>query len=133
MTRLGKPVAGTLARARPCRARGRHELARGTRRAGSGGRGGLFGRGGDPDAKRPEDPALRRANTRRILGLFRPYRKPLSLLLGLIAATAAISTIPAFLLRALLDGVFRHPQHIDTTQPRPAGRRDGRASRSSRA
>ena len=34
----------------------------------------LSGRGGDPDARRPEDPAVRRANTRRILSLFRPYR-----------------------------------------------------------
>ncbi len=57
---------------------------------------------------------MRRANTRRILSLFRPYRKSLALLLGLIAITAAVSTIPAFLLRELLDGVFADPRHIDT-------------------
>jgi ATP-binding cassette, subfamily B, bacterial len=82
---------------------------------GEGGSRGTFSRGSE-QAKRPEDPAVRRANTRRILGLFRPYNRSLGLLLGLIALTAAVSTIPAFLLRALLDGVFKDPRHIDTTR-----------------
>jgi ATP-binding cassette, subfamily B, bacterial len=82
----------------------------------SGGGRGLSGRDVDPDARRPDDPAVRRANTRRILALFRPYRLSLALLLALIAVSAAVSTIPAFLLRALLDGVFADPKHIDTTQ-----------------
>ena len=73
--------------------------ARAARAEGGGGGRGMSGRGGDPDAKRPEDPAVRRANTRRILSLFRPYRTSLALLLALIAITAAVSTIPAFLLR----------------------------------
>ena len=90
--------------------------ARAARAEGGGGGRGMSGRGGDPDAKRPEDPAVRRANTRRILSLFRPYRTSLALLLALIAITAAVSTIPAFLLRELLDGVFAEPSHIDTTR-----------------
>ncbi len=89
--------------------------SREARAAGGGGGGrGTFGRGGDPDAKRPEDPALRRANTRRIVALFRPYRRSLSLLLGLIAVSAAISMIPAFLLRELLDNVFAAGTDVDT-------------------
>jgi ATP-binding cassette subfamily B protein len=84
-------------------------------RAASGGGGGRLGRGGDPDAKRPEDPALRRANTRRILALFVPYRAGLALLLSLIALTAAISIFPPFFLRSLLDAWPRPGSHsIDT-------------------
>jgi ATP-binding cassette, subfamily B, bacterial len=79
-----------------------------------GSRGTFSGRGRERDAKRPEDPALRRANTRRILALFRPYRRSLALLLGLIAVTAAVSMIPAFLLRELLDNVFAEGKKIDT-------------------
>jgi ATP-binding cassette subfamily B protein len=84
-------------------------------RAAGGGGGGRPGRGGDPDAKRPEDPALRRANTRRILALFVPYRAGLALLLSLIAGTAAISIFPPFFLRSLLDAWPRPgSHHIDT-------------------
>jgi ATP-binding cassette, subfamily B, bacterial len=73
-------------------------------RAAAGGARGAFGRGGgDPDAKRPEDPVVRRANTRRILALFVPYRTGLALLLSLIALTAGISIFPPFFLRSLLD------------------------------
>jgi ATP-binding cassette subfamily B protein len=81
-----------------------------------GGRGSFSGRGGDADARRPEDPALRRANTRRILSLFRPYRGSLGGLLALIALTAGLSMIPPFLLRDLLDGVFAQTDKIDTTR-----------------
>jgi ATP-binding cassette subfamily B protein len=81
-----------------------------------GGRGSFSGRGGDGDARRPEDPALRRANTRRILSLFRPYRRSLAGLLALIALTAGLSMIPPFLLRDLLDGVFAQGKKIDTTR-----------------
>jgi ATP-binding cassette, subfamily B, bacterial len=84
-------------------------------RAAGGGSSGRFGRGGDPDAKRPEDPALRRANTRRIVALFVPYRAGLALLLSLIAGTAAISIFPPFFLRSLLDAWPRPGSHqIDT-------------------
>ena len=80
-------------------------------------RGSFSGRGGgDSDARRPEDPALRRANTRRILALFRPYRSALAGLLALIALTAGLSMIPPFLLRDLLDGVFTQTDKIDTTR-----------------
>ncbi len=80
-------------------------------------RGSFGGRSGaGNDAKRPEDPALRRANTRRILALFRPYRSALTGLLALIALTAGLSMIPPFLLRDLLDGVFAQTDKIDTTR-----------------
>ena len=84
-------------------------------RAAAGGARGAFGRGGDPDAKRPEDPAVRRANTRRILALFVPYRSGLALLLSLIALTAGISIFPPFFLRSLLDAWPHSGSHrIDT-------------------
>jgi ATP-binding cassette, subfamily B, bacterial len=79
------------------------------RRTFSGGR-------GDRDAKRPDDPDLRRANTRRIVALFVPYRRSLTFLLAMIAASAAISLIPAFLLRNLLNlltAEFEHNTDID--------------------
>ena len=70
----------------------------------------------DRDAKRPSDPAVRRANARRIAGLFRPYRAGLTSLLILIGVAAGLGIIPPFLLRNLLDSVFAHPSHIDTTR-----------------
>jgi ATP-binding cassette, subfamily B, bacterial len=70
----------------------------------------------DRDSKRPSDPAVRRANARRIAGLFRPYRAGLTSLLILIGVAAGLGIIPPFLLRNLLDSVFAHPSHIDTTR-----------------
>lgn len=52
---------------------------------------------------RPSDPAVRRANLRRILPLFRPYRARLAAVCGLIVASAALGVVPTFLLRAVLD------------------------------
>ena len=63
--------------------------SREARAQGGGGGRGMSGRGGDADAKRPEDPAVRRANTRRILALFRPYRASLALLLEIGIDTVA--------------------------------------------
>ena len=65
----------------------------------------------DEPPERPDDPAVRRANLRRIAGLFSPYRSRLSVVLGLILISAAIGVVPAFLLRSVLQAIQRH----DTT------------------
>jgi len=54
---------------------------------------------------RPEDPAVRRANLRRIARLFRDYRSRLSAVLGLILISAALGVVPAFLLRGVLQAI----------------------------
>jgi ATP-binding cassette subfamily B protein len=46
---------------------------------------------------------VRKANLRRIVGLFRPYRRRLSGVSALIVVSALLATIPAFLLREVLD------------------------------
>src|SRR5688572_19163765 len=58
-----------------------------------------------PDAplERPADPAARKANVRRVLALFRPYRARLSAVLGLIVVAACLDIVSPFLLRAILD------------------------------
>jgi ATP-binding cassette subfamily B protein len=62
----------------------------------------FWGRPQEP-VERPEDPAVRRANLRRIGGLFRPYKRRLSGTLALILFSAGIGVISPFLLRAVLD------------------------------
>ena len=52
---------------------------------------------------RPADPAVRRAYLRRIVALFRPYRRRLSGVLGLILFSSALGVIPALLLRQVID------------------------------
>jgi ATP-binding cassette subfamily B protein len=54
-------------------------------------------------AERPADPAVRRANLRRILSLFRPYRVRLAVVLTTIVIAALVGVIPPFLLREVLD------------------------------
>jgi len=61
--------------------------------------------------QRPEDPAVRRANLRRIGGLFGPYRLRLSGVLLLIVVSAALGVAPAFLLKRALEAIARN----DTT------------------
>ena len=58
---------------------------------------------GGPPPERPADRAVRRANFRRIVRLFRPYRRRLGAVLGLILFSSAVGAIPAFLLRATFD------------------------------
>ncbi len=53
--------------------------------------------------ERPADPAIRKANFRRVLGLFRPYGRTLLAVNALIFASAALGVIPSFLLREVLD------------------------------
>jgi ATP-binding cassette subfamily B protein len=64
--------------------------------------------------ERSDDPARRRATRERLLGLFRPYRRQIALLMGMIIVSAAIGMIPAFLLQDLLDNVLPQGQDMDT-------------------
>ena len=58
--------------------------------------------------ERPADPAVRRANLRRIARLFQPYRRRLGAVLALILVSAAIGVVPAFLLRDVLQAIEQH-------------------------
>jgi ATP-binding cassette, subfamily B, bacterial len=57
----------------------------------------------DDPPQRPSDPAVRKANLRRIFPLFRPYRARLGAVCGLIVFSAAVGVISPFLLREVLD------------------------------
>src|SRR5256714_4003591 len=69
---------------------------------------GMFFHSSDAPAERPADPAVRRANLRRIGPLFKPYWRRLSGLLALIVVTAALGVVPAFLLRRVLNAIVHH-------------------------
>ncbi len=56
---------------------------------------------------RPADPAVRRANARRISMLFRPYRLKLLAVTGLIVFSSGLGVIPAFLLRDVFNKAIR--------------------------
>jgi ATP-binding cassette subfamily B protein len=64
---------------------------------------GYWGVDGDKPIERPADPAVRRANLRRILSLFRPYRLRLATVLTLILFSAAIGIVSPFLVRDIFD------------------------------
>src|ERR687888_2351098 len=64
---------------------------------------------GVPD--RPADPAVRRANVRRIGRLFGPYKLRLGAVLLLIVVSAGLGVIPTFLLKRVLEAIARN----DTT------------------
>jgi ATP-binding cassette, subfamily B, bacterial len=53
--------------------------------------------------ERPSDPAVRKANLRRIVRLFRPYGRTLLVVNALILVSAMLGVIPSFLLREVLD------------------------------
>jgi ATP-binding cassette subfamily B protein len=53
--------------------------------------------------ERPADPAVRKANFRRIIRLFRPYRARLMAVCVLIVFSAAVGVVSPFLLREVLD------------------------------
>src|SRR4051812_17960091 len=57
---------------------------------------------------RPADPAVRRANLRRIGPLFKPYKARLTAVLALIVVTAALGVVPAFLLKHVLIDIGRN-------------------------
>src|ERR687888_2808486 len=72
---------------------------------------GMYFRSADEAPARPADPALRRANLRRIGSLFAPYRLRLGGVLLLIVVSAGLGVLPAFLLKRALEAIGRN----DTT------------------
>lgn len=57
----------------------------------------------DEPPERPSDPAVRKANFRRIVRLFRPYKARLGVVSALIVFSAAVGVVSPFLLREVLD------------------------------
>jgi ATP-binding cassette subfamily B protein len=57
----------------------------------------------DEPPERPGDPAVRRANLRRVFGLFKAYRWRLSVVLALIGFSALLSIVSPFLVRDIFD------------------------------
>src|SRR5215203_4241721 len=55
--------------------------------------------------ERPADPAVRRANLRRIGPLFAPYKRRLGGVLLLIVVSAGLGVVPAFLLQRALEAI----------------------------
>jgi ATP-binding cassette subfamily B protein len=72
---------------------------------------GMFFHSSDAAPERPTDPAVRRANLRRIGRLFAPYKVRLGGVLLLIVASAGLGVVPAFLLKHVLEAIGRN----DTT------------------
>jgi ATP-binding cassette, subfamily B, bacterial len=66
---------------------------------------GMFFHSSKPEPERPADPAVRRANLRRVVRLFKPYRGRLTSLLALIVFSAGLGVIPAFLLRGVITAI----------------------------
>src|SRR6187402_1024649 len=66
---------------------------------------GMFFHSSEAPPERPTDPAVRRANIRRIGPLFAPYRLRLAGVLLLIVFSAALGVVPAFLLKRVLEAI----------------------------
>ena len=66
---------------------------------------GMFFHSSEAPPERPTDPAVRRANVRRIGPLFAPYRLRLAGVLLLIVFSAALGVVPAFLLKRVLEAI----------------------------
>src|SRR3954467_11900599 len=66
---------------------------------------GMYFRRSDAPAERAADPAVRRANLRRIGPLFAAYKGRLPAVLTLIVVSAALGVIPAFLLKNVLEAI----------------------------
>jgi ATP-binding cassette subfamily B protein len=69
---------------------------------------GMFFHSAEAPPDRPADPAVRRANLRRIGRLFTPYKLRLSGVLVLIVVSAALGVVPAFLLKEVLEAIQRN-------------------------
>src|SRR5438105_6355449 len=69
---------------------------------------GMFFHSADGVPERPPDPAVRRANLRRIGPLFVPYKLRLGGVLLLIVVSAALGVVPAFLLKHVLEAIGRN-------------------------
>jgi ATP-binding cassette subfamily B protein len=65
----------------------------------------MFFHSSEAPPDRPADPALRRANLRRIGRLFAPYRHRLGGVLLLIVVSAGLGVLPAFLLKRALEAI----------------------------
>jgi len=65
----------------------------------------MFFHSAEAAPERPADPAVRRANLRRIGRLFAPYRLRLGGVLALIVLSAALGVVPAFLLKRVLEAI----------------------------
>src|SRR3954469_21265316 len=65
----------------------------------------MYFRRSDAPAERAADPAVRRANLRRIGPLFAAYKGRLAAVLTLIVVSAALGLIPAFLLKNVLEAI----------------------------
>src|SRR5213596_836312 len=66
---------------------------------------GMFFHSADAAPERPADPAVRRANLRRIGPLFAPYKLRLGGVLLLIVVAAGLGVLPAFLLERVLEAI----------------------------
>src|SRR5438477_12565342 len=69
---------------------------------------GMFFHSSDGPPERPADPAVRRANLRRIGPLFAPYKVRLGGVLVLIVVSAGLGVVPAFLLKHVLEAIGRN-------------------------
>ncbi|HVP75265.1 MAG TPA: ABC transporter ATP-binding protein [Gaiellaceae bacterium] len=69
---------------------------------------GMFFHHAGPAPERPADPAVRKANLRRIGRLFRHYKLRLGGVLGLIVVSSALGVVPAFLLKHVLEAIQRN-------------------------
>jgi ATP-binding cassette subfamily B protein len=80
----------------------------------------MFFHSSDAPAERPADRAVRRANLRRVVRLFKPYRGKLSAVLGLIVVTGVLGVIQTLfsnqvgqrVIHDLRTAVFRHLQRL---------------------
>src|SRR5256885_7896377 len=68
---------------------------------------GMFFHSSEPPPERSADPALRRANLKRIGPLFAPYKLRLGGVLLLIVVSAGLGVVPAFLLKNVLEAIAR--------------------------
>ncbi len=66
---------------------------------------GMFFHSSSAPPERPADPAVRRANLRRIGPLFAPYKRRLGGVLLLIVISAGLGVVPAFLLQRVLEAI----------------------------
>src|SRR6476661_7053678 len=72
---------------------------------------GMFFHSSEAPPERPADPAVRRANLRRIGRLFSPYKLRLSGVLLLIVVSAGLGVVPAVMRRHVLQAIGQN----DTT------------------
>src|SRR5215208_1555528 len=66
---------------------------------------GMFFQSAQAAPERPADPAVRRANLRRVGRLFEPYQRRLGGVLLLIVVSAGLGVVPAFLLKQVLEAI----------------------------